>query len=131
MICFVRRHFLHRVRHFFGHAARYAGVYLVEDDGGQRRVAGCAGFEGQHQAGYFAARGDVRHVLHGHVSVGAEEEDDVVGAERCGGVERFEGKVEPCAGHPEVRQAAGQVVGQLQPGLAASGGEFAGGGVEG
>ena len=68
----------HDVGHLLGHATAYAGVYLVEDDGGQLDSMTDEGFEREHHASYFAARGHFAHGQHRSAAVGTEEEGEAV-----------------------------------------------------
>ena len=67
-------HFLHDVGHFLGYLAADAGVYLVEDDGGQLHGTTNHGLQRQHDAGYLTTRSYLRYGLEWGRRVGREQE---------------------------------------------------------
>ena len=121
-------HAAHELSHAAGHGAAHAGVDLVENDGGQVAAPGHEGFEGEHEAGDFTARGGFGQVAGGHAGIGREEEGHGVGAAGVGGGAGTEIEVDLRVGHAELDEVGAEGVGDFAGGFAAAGGELGAGG---
>ena len=115
---------LHHDSHLVGHTARHAGVYLVEDDGGQLLVGGEHSFEGKHHSCYLTARCYFLQTARWHALVGTEEEAHFLLTVTSQLVEGDELYYEIDVWHTQWLQAYGELLLYLGGSLMACGAEF-------